>query len=429
MIQELKLKNFLSFKDETILSFEATKDTTFEDYHVVEVAPGVRLLRFALIYGANASGKSNLLFALDYLRRFWFEKKNDIDEMTNAVPFLLDTETPAQPSEFELKFYVGARKYWYQLTLSQRAVLTERLYYYKSVQPTLLFSRELAGSQSVIKFNSAAVKVSANVQEQLTLRCLPNMSFFAARNQVNCSLPIIDEARDWMKSTFLPIIGPQTQMFEYAGDKMENDKELKQYLLQFIHKADFNITGVKSEKKDQPMAEAVRTKMLRESNYPTEAIDFVMSNYRLESVKTDFEHTVKNQRGIEKYTLPNTLQSEGTRRTLGIETAVYEALKQEKTLMVDEIESSLHPDLVEFIIEQFLKTPNRSQMVVTSHYDPLLNTVDDLLRKDSVWFTEKGEDGASCIYSLVEFKGLNKIRSFQKSYRNGLFGALPNIIG
>ena len=106
MIQELKIRNFLSFRDEVILSFEATKDNTFEDCQVVEVAKGVRLLRFALIYGANASGKSNLLSALDFLHDFWFERKEDLDQSTDAVPFLLDTETPTEPSSFELKFFV-----------------------------------------------------------------------------------------------------------------------------------------------------------------------------------------------------------------------------------------------------------------------------------------------------------------------------------
>ena len=224
------------------------------------------------------------------------------------------------------------------------------------------------------------------------------MSFFAARNQVNCTLPFIDEARDWMKNTVLPVISPKTQMFGYAGSMLASDKNLKSYLLDFVHKADFNITGVRTEKENM-------------------------------AIRTDFEHTVRNARGVEKYVLPNGLQSEGTRRTFGIEAAVYDALKNERTLTIDEIESSLHPDLVEFIIQQFLQTHNRSQLLVTSHYDPLLNTVDDLMRKDSVWFTEKGEDGGSRLYSLVEFKGLNKISSFQKSYRNGVFGALPNIIG
>ena len=83
---------------------------------------------------------------------------------------------------------------------------------------------------------------------------------------------------------------------------------------------------------------------------------------------------------------------------------------------------------VEFVIEQFLSQSNRSQLLVTTHYDPLLNTVgDDLIRKDSVWFTEKDETGNTDLYSLVEYKGLNRISSLQKAYRNGVFGALPNI--
>ena len=106
MIQEIRIKNFLSFRDEVVLSFEATKDRTCEECQVVSVAPNVRLLRFALVYGANASGKTNLLSAIDFLRDFWFDKKTDIDENTGVVPFLLDAETPEAPSEFCMKFFV-----------------------------------------------------------------------------------------------------------------------------------------------------------------------------------------------------------------------------------------------------------------------------------------------------------------------------------
>lgn len=429
MIQEFKIKNFLSFRDESILSFEATKDDTFEEYQVVEVAPGVRLLRFSLVYGANASGKSNLLVALNYLREFWFERKEDIDQPTGTIPFLLDTETPELPSEFELKFYSGNTKFWYMLSLDNKKVLSEKLYYYKSVQPTMLFSRELTQGQSVIKFNTAMIKVSSTVLEELTLKCLPNMSFFAARNQVNCTLPLIDDARDWMKTGLLPIIKPNTQMFEYAGSKMFDDSELKQYMLNFIKQADFNITGVTAKKESVSIPAFVRSAILENNQISKSTKDKIMTDPVFDRLETDFEHTVRNKRGIEKYTLPNSLQSEGTRRTFGIEAAIYETLKNEKVLAIDEIESSLHPDLVEFIIEQFLKTKNRSQLLITSHYDPLLNTVDDLIRKDSIWFTEKEEDGNSKLYSLVEFKGLNKISSLQRSYRNGIFGALPNIKG
>ena len=98
MIQELKIKNFLSFKEEVTFSFEATKDTFAEDMQVVEVAKGVRLLRFAMVCGANASGKSNLLKAFDFLHDFWFYKPVDVDKKTGVVSFKLDRITPNEPS-------------------------------------------------------------------------------------------------------------------------------------------------------------------------------------------------------------------------------------------------------------------------------------------------------------------------------------------
>ena len=378
------------------MSFEATKDTTFESSHVVEVAPGVRLLRLALVFGANASGKSNLLAAFDYLRNFWFHQPADLYAPTESIPFLLDKVTPQEPTEFGLKFYTAGKKYWYVLVLDTHRVISEKLYFYKSAQPTLLFSRSFENGQSVIRFNPSVIKIDATVSREIALRCLPNMSFFAAKKMINYSLPHINDASDWMRKRTHQIIDPGNTMFDSAGKMALNNDALKKYLVDFMHRADFNITDINAEK------------------------------YACD-VRTYFEHTVKNSRGTEKYILSNELQSLGTQRTFGIETAIYSAILSNEFLPIDEIESSLHPDLTEFILEQFFKSESRSQLLVTTHYDPLLGSVDDLIRKDSVWFTEKGEDGCSDLYSLVEFKGLRKIKSFQKSYRNGAFGAVPNI--
>lgn len=396
MIQEFTVKNFRSFKDKVTLSFEATKDTTFESSHVVEVAPGVRLLRLALVFGANASGKSNLLAAFDYLRNFWFHQPADLYAPTESIPFLLDKVTPQEPTEFGLKFYTAGKKYWYVLVLDTHRVISEKLYFYKSAQPTLLFSRSFENGQSVIRFNPSVIKIDATVSREIALRCLPNMSFFAAKKMINYSLPHINDASDWMRKRTHQIIDPGNTMFDSAGKMALNNDALKKYLVDFMHRADFNITDISAEK------------------------------YACD-VRTYFEHTVKNSRGTEKYILSNELQSLGTQRTFGIETAIYSAILNNEFLPIDEIESSLHPDLTEFILEQFFKSESRSQLLVTTHYDPLLGSVDDLIRKDSVWFTEKGEDGCSDLYSLVEFKVLRKIKSFQKSYRNGAFGAVPNI--
>lgn len=428
MLEELRIKNFMSFRDEVSLNFEAAKDKTFEDRHVVEVAHGVRLLRFAMVYGANASGKSNLLYALAFIHDFVFSKPDDIEEETGAEPFRLDVATPDEPTKFSVKFYVDDTKYWYELELDRQKVLLERLYYYTSERPTKLFERSWNDGESVININSSVIKISQVAKDELSLRCLPNMSFFAARKQVNVAMKEIDVAREWFRNGIMPMVQPQTMMFEYASEKMLENGTLKSYLLDFVHRADFNISDIKTDMVKQPIPQMVLKMMLQAEDAPAEVKEKLKKEKTFDQVRTTFVHKVRNSRGEESYLLPDMYQSEGTKRTIGVEAAIFEAVRKQALLFIDEIEASLHPDLVEFVIEQFLSHQNRAQLLVTTHYDPLLNTVgDDLIRKDSVWFTEKDETGNTELYSLVEYKGLNRITSLQKAYRNGVFGALPNI--
>lgn len=428
MIQELKVSNFLSFKEEVTFNLEATRDTTFEEYQTIEVVPGVKLLRFAIIYGANASGKSNLISTFEFLHEFWFNIKKDITETTKAIPFKLNLETKSQPSSFSLKFYVGQVKYWYQLEIDESRVHSEKLFYYSTVQPTLLFERSLKNNVSVISFNQMAVKVSAVAKDEISIKCLPNMSFFAARNQVNVALPKIDAARDWMMQNVMDSISPETPLFEYAENRIQKDENLKKHLLEFIREADFNITDIKARMEKQDIPPEFLEYLLNSENISDEEKVRLKAEKNFNQVRTDFEHTVKNQRGIEKYYLSDVFESEGTRRITGIQTAIHEMLQNNSLLAVDEIESSLHPSLIIYLLKKFLEIKgNRAQLLITTHYDPLLNETDDLLRKDSVWFTEKNESGATELYSLVEFNGLNRIASLQKAYRQGKFGAIPKI--
>lgn len=428
MIQELKIKNCLSFKEEVTFSFEATKDKTFEDYQTIEVAPGVRLLRFAMIYGANASGKSNFLYSIQFLHDFWFEIKKDMTEDTDVMPFKLDKVTPNEPTVFSLKFYVNETKYWYYLSLNEKEVLSEKLYLYSSVQPTLLFERKVENNLSVINFNPQAIKISSIAKEEINIKCLPNMSFFAARNQVNVSLPKIDIARDWMKQNILPIVSGRSSLFEFAEQELQSDSVLKSYLLQFIKEADFNISGINTRTEKQDIPQEFIEMLLNMDKISETEKEQLRNEKTVTNIRTDFEHTVVNERGVEKYLLSEGLQSDGTRQITGLESAIYKALQKNALLIVDEIESSLHPQLVYFILKKFLEQKdNRAQLLITTHYDPLLNEVDELFRKDSVWFTEKNEAGATELYSLVEFSGLNRISSLQKAYRQGRFGAIPKI--
>lgn len=430
MIQEIKIKNFLSFKDEVKLSFEASKDNFAEDSQVVQINENTRLLRFAIIYGYNASGKSNLLGVFDFLSQFWTYKPKDVDIKTGVIPFRLDNQSPNEPSCFELIFYVQETRYWYQLQLDERQVYLEKLSYYKTTQPIMLFERVLQDGQSVVNINQNAEKISAAAKELITINCLKNLSFFVARNQVNVSLPIIDAAKDWMKNQVMPVIFPNTRLTSYAEKLVSKSQKLSNHLVQFLSQADFNITDISSTVIDHQLSDD-DVNYLTENNGDSDEetlleIERIKKERTIQQIKTVFEHTVENENGRESYQLDKRFESEGTIRTFGIETAIYEALSSVSILPIDEIETSLHPKLLEKILYDYLKTPSRSQLIVATHNDGLLDLVDDLIRKDSVWFTNKDKAGVTELYKLTDFRGVNRLSSIREAYRNKRFGATMN---
>lgn len=427
MIQEIKIKNFLSFKDEVCFNFEATNDKFAEDSQVVTINDNTRLLRFAIIYGYNASGKSNLLRVLKFLSHFWSFKPKDMDSNIRVTPFMLDRASADEPSFFEIVFFVGDTKYWYQLELDQHQVYLEKLSYYKTTQPIMLFERTLKNGQSDIQFNPKAEKISITAKEMISVNCLKNISFFVARNQVNVSLPIIDAAKEWLRNQLMPVISPEIPLTSYAQKQVLEDKELVNYIVKFLHEADFNITDISSNMVSKQITD-VALKFFIENKEEIDKIsdrevERIKTEQTIKQVKTTFEHTVENDNGTETYQMDTRYESTGTIRTLGIEATVYDALKNNAVLPIDELETSLHPMLLEKILFEYLKTPSRSQLIVTTHNDGLLDLLDDLIRKDSVWFTEKQKSGVTELYKLTDFRGINRLTSIREAYRNKRFGA------
>ena len=427
MIQELKIKNFLSFKDEVRFSFEASNDKFAEESQVVTINENTRLLRFAIVYGYNASGKSNLLSVLDFLSYFWTMKRKDLDAETGVVPFKLDQASADEPSSFELVFYVQDTKYWYQLELDQHQVYLEKLSYYKTTQPIMLFERTLKDGQSDIQFNPKAEKISPAAKDLISVNCLKNMSFFVARNQVNVSLPLIDAAKDWMRNQLMPIISPTMGLTSYAQRLTAENRNLISYLVNFLHEADFNITDISSNMIVKQLTDEA-IKFLTEDNgdedeASAKELERIKKERTIKQIQTLFEHTVENTNGMETYQMDKKDESTGTMRTFGVEAALFEALRNAAILPVDEFETSLHPTLQEKILYEYLKTPSRSQLIITTHNDGLLDLVDDLIRKDSVWFTEKKKSGVTEIYKLTDFRGVNRLSSIREAYKNKRFGA------
>lgn len=403
MIAEIKFKNLLSFKDETLFSFEADKSKDMESYHVVEPTPGVRLLKLAVIYGANASGKSNFIKICDFIKKFLIHVPINKNEETGILPFLMDNDCLRQSSNISITFYTQykehqALKFIYSLTLTQTHIKQESLLYYPSQQPTTIFDRGIESGVSTIKFGNK-VKLSAAAKEEISLKCLPNMSVFAAYMQVNINISEIECVLAYFNDRIMTAITPSLALDKYRESNIKQEST-RNYILRYLQEADFNISDISAKESDSSMG--------------------VVKD-------TVFKHKVIDDKGREAfYEFPEIFESQGTIRTMDLAGCIGDAIKNSAFLAIDEIESSLHPKLIEYIIERFLRESQQAQLLLTTHYDGLL-AEEDLLRRDNVWFTEKNITGTTILYPLTNFNGLNRISSLQKAYRFGKFGAIPNL--
>ena len=400
MIAEIKFKNMFSFRDETVLSFEADKSKDLESYHVVELAPDVKLLKLAVIYGANASGKSNIIKVCDFIRSFITCTPLNKAELIKIVPFLLNRTSKEQASEFSVSFYAmngdKAIRYVYSVLLETTHIVRETLIYYLSQQPATVFERSMENNVSSIKFGQK-VKISTAAKEEITLKCLPNMSVFAAYMQVNTNIAEMETALQYLTKQMMPAIVPTSSLSRYAEEAIKKETA-KEYILRYLQEADFNISNISS--KEQETKKGV--------------VNYTMYQHKVSS----------GLGGNDYYEFPELYESDGTIRTFGLASQIQNSIGSNAFLAVDEIESSLHPKLIEYMIERFLKESKQAQLLLTTHYDGLLGE-EDLLRKDNIWFAEKNTDGASVLYPLTDFKGLNRISSLQKAYKFGKFGAVP----
>ncbi len=424
MIHSLYIKNFLSFKNEVTFSFEASKDTHLEEPHVVEVAKGIRLQKLGIIYGYNASGKSNLIEAFQFLRHFWFAIVDDKDEETGVIPFMLDHNSRNKPSEFKLIFYIKGIKYAYYLSIKEEVVLNEKLDFYPGVQPANIFDRSYKNGVSVINFGKK-IKVSSTAKEEITIKCLPNISVFAALNQINVIIKELNTVSVWMKNQVMQSIEPLTRLQEFSEELVLKNINYKQQILSHLQEADFNVFDINSKEISKEISDEFISHA-EDIGLPSKELDLLKKERVIKMTKTEFGHVVVNDKKEEVFPLPIDWQSDGTKRVFGLFGAIFKAIEQKAFLSIDEIESKLHPRLIEYVIEQFLRKSEQSQLLVATHYDNLFDE-DDLLRKDNFWFTEKGEDGSTKLYPLSSFNGLNRISSLQKAYKFGKFGAIPNI--
>ena len=422
MILELKIKNFLSFKDEVTFSFEATSDATLEEYYVAEPSPGVRVLKMAMVYGANASGKSNLLNALNFIRNFVQNIPKERDKSTRFIPFRFDV-TKDQPGGFELTFYTDGIKHRYLLELDSEKVIKEVLYFYPGTQPAIIFDRYFDGKKQVSIVNfGLKVKITSQAMEAIQLKTLKNMSVLAAYSQVNLALPELNNPAEWLKNQIMPVIDPYTSLTKYSDRHIKSDDRIKKLALDFIREADFNISDISFEEGLENVPDDF-LKMLENGPFPEEAKAKIIKEKGIHVEKTIFERRIFKKGKEELHKLSESLESKGTLRYYGLSAPFFNTIEKNGFLSIDEIGSALHPLLVMHFLREFLRKSKNAQLLFTTHNLSLLQEK-EILRKDAIWFTEKGDDGATSIYSMADFN-FRKELSFYNAYKQGKFGAIP----
>ena len=405
MIVNFSIQNFGSIKDKQTLSFEADTSEHLEDAYVVHTA-GKRLLKLALIYGANASGKTTVLKALDFLRNLVVNPKEKKTDILDFSPYLFDANTPEQPTGLSIAFVHEEVYYEYEVAFTRQSVIREILYVYDP-EKTLVYERTTDTEGQLTKINFGyPITLDKSAQQVLELNTLWNNTVLGGFLKTNISFEELRQVTDWFGSYLKSIIAPDTKLDTYITNKIDENKIAKEEVLEILKKADFNISDVVIRKKEEIV--------------PEDLLRFFRGQIEIKG-RIILQHTINNTH----YNLPMEKESEGTKRFYGFAGLLALLIKSSTIFPIDELESSLHPDLYTHFLLSFLQNAQHSQLIATTHNRELLGDT-NIFRNDVIWFTDKGEDCATELYSLADFD-TSAIKNFLNAYKIGKFSGVPRL--
>jgi hypothetical protein len=424
MLIEFSIENFLSFKDLTTLSMVASKSFKEHKYsHLIDTESKLILLKSAIIYGNNASGKSNLLEAMGFMKATVLNSFRDalMENNERNFPlekFALNTKTEKETSFFEISFIQNATKYRYGFEIDYQKIVAEWLFHTTSKE-VYLFKRDL----QKIEINKTAFKEAIGKEEDVKENVL-FLSLLATLGK-ETSTSIVD----WFKK-FNFINGTHDRGHKrYTIDKLKSDKEFFNWVLHFIKYLEISNLSTTEEDVNE-----IDFETLREKEKDEEIINLLTSIQKITSEQSKRDQLITYHR---KYDENNVLidtvafnfdkqESEGTKKLLYLLGPWYDTLQNGKVLVIDELDSRLHSHLTLRLIDFFYSfNKSNAQLICAVHDISLLNK--ETFRRDQIWFVEKNQFGASELVSLGDFKTdtVRNKSAFDKNYLEGKYGAIP----
>jgi AAA15 family ATPase/GTPase len=422
MLLQFSIKNFKTFREKATLSLIASnydKDTREEENIYTEQKFGFRLLKSAVVYGANASGKSNLFDAFASMKHFVINSSKESlkGDRIDVQPFLLNRETEKEPSEFEAIFLSDDTLFRYGFEATQQTVVSEWLYYKPKTKEIELFYRE-GDTFNVHERNFT--KGGTIVKEGLVRN---NALLLSTAAQFNEAIAIT--VIDWFKR--LKILSGLNEL-DYQGFTMGKTEDTmhKAKILELVRAADFGIRDIKLQKLDidnlpKGMSKEMLDKIIKEVNEEkTEFVSDVLTTHKKYDSNKQVIDTVN-------FSLDDD-ESSGTKKFFALTGPILDVIENGYTLIVDELDSKLHPNLVCKIVSLFNSkgfNKKNAQLIFNTHDTNLLSS--GLFRRDQIWFTNKNKYGEAKLYSLSDFKSdeVRKNEPYEDNYVKGKYGAVP----
>lgn len=428
MIIEFSVKNFGPIREEQVLSFEATNDASLSDYYIVEPIPGLKLLKLLVIYGPNASGKSTLLKALEFLRDLSVYPAKTKNKPLNFEPFLFDNTSKKKTTVLKIAFVVNKIRYNYEVEFTKDYILKERLQYAPKSRLGDLYIRETDKRNQLSKVSfGSTVKASAKDITLIEGNTLWNNTVIGAFNKTNVDIPELRQVLNWFQESLMSEVEPNTDLFGWTTNKVDSDQSFKGSVIEIIKKADIQINGLDVNKKERELDDKIISQL--SSLLSLNEIKDISTTKRIKTIDVIFKHLVRDAKGKEStHDLPRDQESRGTIRYYGLSGVLSTIIKENKIVTIDELETSLHPDLMKHFLLVFLANSHQSQMILTTHNVFLLDDR-EVLRNDAIWFTQKKNNVSTELYSLADFDAstIRKNASIINSYKTGKLGAKPEL--
>lgn len=415
MIYSFYAENFLSIKDRQTISFATTSDKTVRDLVAVEVKPNVYINKLAIFYGANASGKSNLLYAMEALFFLLCFPQYDKDKkISRYMPFALNKDKPIC---LGVTFYKAGVRYDYEISYCETHIISEKLGYFPTRTHADFYSREFVGTDKRPKVTfGGKLKIHSTTKNSIIGSTFNNHTVLStiAKLSLDDDAAALTELYNWVKTRVHNVNGDDNgnPMVDEI-DRVCKDDRKKDFYIKLLNKADFNITNISVVDNTDSMPRQL-VEQIKSSNMPDEE-KFTMLNdvsFTNHSANGDFE-------------IRSRFQSDGTCRFTELLDYLHDLVKENHVYFFDELGNRMHYDLMVYYIALMLHNSDQSQLFFTTHNILLLE--EDFVRRDMVYLAEKDKESAVSTYTRVSDMGLHKNISLYNAYKIGRLGAKPDL--